>query len=163
MEVTIVDNEIDAKEVQCVLGGYAEMINGDLSREEWEADFPRKQWLKFEKGNSLPYIVVDNRDGQCFVEDFATLDGALQYLLDIHMTHEDQEDWDVNGRVKEIGGFFRDESSDSLPDLVLDWADLDQVVIDKGWTDAHHEEQWERFKRNMVAEAKRQKAQKGKK
>ena len=163
MQVTIVDNEIDAKELECVIGGYAEMINGDLSKEEWESDFPRKQWLKYEKGAELPYVVVDNRDGQCFVEDFSTLDGAMQYVLDIRMTHEDQMEWDKEGMIKQIGGFFNDEHSDSLPDLVLTWADLDQIVIDKGWTDAHHEEQWERFKRNMVAEAKRQKAQKGKK
>lgn len=50
MDITIVDNESDREEVCRVLDGYADMLNGDITREEWgdESKFPRKQWLMVE-------------------------------------------------------------------------------------------------------------------
>ena len=47
---------------------------------------------------------MDNREGECFVEGFMTLDGALLYLCDCHITCEGQEDWDYHGAVKDRGG-----------------------------------------------------------
>lgn len=107
MEVTIVDGKSDREEMYRVLDAHADMLNGDLSKEEWNnADkYPRKQWLDFcEYNNDLPFIVVDNREGECFVEEFATLDGAILYICDCHITCEYQDEWDYMGAVRDQGG-----------------------------------------------------------
>ena len=111
MEITIVNNDADREEVMRVLDGHADMSNGDIDRFEWEdrERFPRKQWLIVEDErasilSSLPFTVVDNRAGECFVESFSTLDGALLYLCDCHTTCEHQDDWDYCGAVKDRGG-----------------------------------------------------------
>jgi hypothetical protein len=112
MDITIVDNESDRKEVNRVLDGYAELSMGDISREMWSNRhvYPRKQWLMYEDNKhsyqaGLPFTVIDNRVGECFVEGFATLDGAMLYLCDCHTTCEHQIDWDHDGSVREHGGF----------------------------------------------------------
>ena len=113
MDITIVDNEHDRSEMKRVLDAYADMTNGDLSKEAWNDKdrFPRKQWLDFDEDEkALPFTVVDNRDGECFVEGFATLDGAMLYICDCHTTCEDQESWDYMGAVKDRGGV--DEKGD---------------------------------------------------
>ena len=119
MDVTIVDSERDRKEVKRVLDGYADMSNRDITREEWgnEERFPRKQWLMFEDEKAAhqpgyPFTVVDNRDGECFVEGFSTLDGAMLYLCDCHFTCEHQDDWDRHGAVVARGGLGGKEHSD---------------------------------------------------
>jgi hypothetical protein len=113
MDVTIVDNDIDRQEMRKVMDAYADMLNGDLSKEEWNNTdkYPRKQWLDFDGDEkALPFTVVDNREGECFVEGFSTLDGAILYICDCHMTCEDQEDWDYYGSVRDHGGV--DEKGD---------------------------------------------------
>ena len=111
MDVTIVDNERDREEVKRVLDGHADMSDGDITKDEWsnESKFPRKQWLMVEdekaaQQSGYPFTVVDNREGECFVEGFSTLDGAILYLCDCHITCEDQESWDYHGAVKDRGG-----------------------------------------------------------
>lgn len=107
MDVTIVDNEIDRQEMYRVMDAHADMINGKISKEEWadESRFPRKQWLRAEGfPGDLPFTVVDNRGGECFVEGFSTLDGAVLYICDCHITCEHQEDWDYTGSIKDCGG-----------------------------------------------------------
>lgn len=113
MDVTIVDNEIDRQEMYRVMDAHADMSSGDLSKEEWNNrdKYPRKQWLDFDEDDkALPFTVVDNREGECFVEGFSTLDGAILYICDCHMTCEDQADWDFMGAVKDRGGV--DEKGD---------------------------------------------------
>lgn len=119
MDVTIVDNESDREEVRRVLDGHADMSNGDITREEWrdESKFPRKQWLMVENEKAAqqtgyPFTVVDNREGECFVEGFMTLDGALLYLCDCYITCEGQEDWDYHGSVKDRGGLDMKEGDE---------------------------------------------------
>lgn len=46
----------------------------------------------------LPWLVLDNRGHQGYLEDFETLDGALSYATDGHTTCEKQHEWDVNGK-----------------------------------------------------------------
>ena len=46
----------------------------------------------------LPWLVLDNRGHQGYLEDFETLDGALSYATDGHTTNEKQHEWDVNGK-----------------------------------------------------------------
>ena len=94
-----------------VMDAYADMTNGDITKEEF-GKLPRKQWLDFDENEKdLPFVVVDNREGECFVEGFATLDGAILYICDCHMTCEDQEDWDFLGAVRDNGGV--DEKGDN--------------------------------------------------
>lgn len=117
MEVTIVDDAETREEVSRVLNGREALISGGISQREWEdrGKYPRRQWLIFEGDGpyqpSCPFTVVDNRDGECFVEGFCTLDGALLYLCDCHLTTEWQEEWDVHGAVRKHGGFCAKEES----------------------------------------------------
>lgn len=114
MDITIVDNERDREEMKRVMDGHADMVNGDISKEAWNdtEKYPRKQWLDFdEDAKALPFMVVDNREGECFVEGFATLDGAMLYICDCYMTCEDQVQWDYTGAVKDRG--WLDEKGDN--------------------------------------------------
>lgn len=115
MDVTIIDNLSDKAEMDKVLDAYYMYTDGELSGEEWHNSdkYPRKQWLNFDGSREAaragePFVVVDNRSGDCFVETFKTLDGALLYLCDVHMTTERQEEWDRAGAVSGNGGFCRD-------------------------------------------------------
>ena len=104
MNVTIVDNDIDRQEMRKVMDAYADMTNGDITKDEF-GKLPRKQWLDFDENEkALPFTVVDNREGECFVEGFATLDGAILYICDCHMTCENQDEWDRFGAVRDHGG-----------------------------------------------------------
>lgn len=115
MDITIIDNPSDKAEMDKVLDAHYMYIAGKLSCEEWyDSDrYPRKQWLHFDGSEEAArageqFVVVDNRDGDCFVEAFKTLDGALLYLCDVHMTTEGQDEWDRVGAVSGNGGFVRD-------------------------------------------------------
>lgn len=108
MDVTIVDNDIDRDEVERVMDGHGRKLDGECPDWDDTDQYPRKQWLflsDMRGDEGSPFIVVDNREGECFVEGFATLDGALLYLCDCHMTCEHQHDWDYTGSVKDRGGF----------------------------------------------------------
>lgn len=112
MDVTIIDNPTDKVEMDKVLDAYYMYVEGNLSREEWydEGRYPRKQWLYFNGSREEPFEVVDNRSGDCFVETFETLDGALLYLCDVHMTTERQDEWDRVGAVSDNGGFRKEKA-----------------------------------------------------
>lgn len=112
MDITIVDNEFDREEMNRVMDGYSAKIDGECPDWDDVNKYPRKQWLWFSdvKGDErAPFVVVDNRDGECFVEQFATLDGAMLYICDCHTTCEDQEGWDYFGAVNDRGGFSEKE------------------------------------------------------
>ena len=47
--------------------------------------------------------MVDNTQGDCFVEEFDTLDGAMLYAAGIYLTSENQSNWDYMGALKEGG------------------------------------------------------------
>lgn len=118
MDVTIVDSQSDKDEMDRVLDAYYKHVEGKLSDEEWydSNKYPRKQWLIFDGSNGgmrtgESFVVVDNRSGDCFVETFKTLDGAMLYLCDVHTTPEGQEDWDVAGAVSAAGGLYDKEDS----------------------------------------------------
>lgn len=105
MEVTIVDNPLDKAEANRTLDAHLEYICGNISREEW-GKFPRKQWLIFDGTSPCnEFCVVDNRAGECFIETFRTLDGAMLYLCDCHMSTSYQSEWDYCGAVMDHGGF----------------------------------------------------------
>ena len=113
MDITIVDNEIDRQEMRKVMDAYADMSDGKLSKEEFDK-LPRKQWLDFDEDEkALPFTVVDNREGECFVEGFATLDGAILYICDCHMTCENQNEWDYYGAVRDHGGVDEKSGDDN--------------------------------------------------
>lgn len=114
MEITVVSGCDEMDVVTRVLNGHDDMINGDISSDEWRNDevrYPRKVWLyMIENDNErMPFVVVDNRVGECFVEQFATLDGAMMYACDIYLTGENQDSWDYPGSVKDRGSIRTDE------------------------------------------------------
>lgn len=113
MDVTIVDNDIDRQEMRKVMDAYADMTNGDITKEEF-SKLPRKQWLDFDENEkALPFTVVDNREGECFVEGFTTLDGAILYICDCHMTCENQDEWDYYGAVRDHCGVDEKDGYDN--------------------------------------------------
>lgn len=112
MNVEIVTDETGMEVVNRVMNGHASMISGDIGRKEWEdeARYPRKTWIYIDKNlGALPFVVVDNREGECFVEEFGSLDGAMLYACDVYLTGEYQESWDYPGAVRDRGNLRRDE------------------------------------------------------
>lgn len=107
MEVTIVTTQAERDEMKSTLDGYADMGDGKMSKETFRASYPAKVWIDTELCKSydarLPFMVVDNREGECFCEDFVSLDGAVLYATDVHMTPEHQDEWDYPGAVKDGG------------------------------------------------------------
>lgn len=110
MELTIVTTQAERDEMKATLDAYADLIGNGLTKEEFKARYPRKVWLDTEECSNhqkfpdlLPFLVVDNRDGECFAEGFDTLDGALLYATDVHTTTERQSEWDYMGAVKDGG------------------------------------------------------------
>lgn len=110
MELTIVTTQAERDEMKATLNAYADLIGDKMTKEEFKARYPRKVWLDTEECSShrnfhdlLPFLVVDNRDGECFAEGFDTLDGALLYATDVHTTTELQSEWDYMGAVKDGG------------------------------------------------------------
>jgi hypothetical protein len=101
MEITIVTTEEEREEYKKTLDARCAFISNKITREQWE-NFPKKVWVDLvnQYGSTL-FIVVDNQDSNCFVEEFQTLDGALLYATDCKLTTEDQEDWDYMGALRE--------------------------------------------------------------
>lgn len=50
----------------------------------------------------LPWHVVDNRNHEAFNEGFETLDGAIAYAADVHVTSERQHLWDTHGHLRNV-------------------------------------------------------------
>jgi len=105
MEVTIVTTKAERDEMKRTLNDYADL---KVSRKEFHEKYPRKVWIDTEACSDncrdiLQFLMVDNREGDCFVESFDTLDGAILYATGVYMTTEHQEDWDYMGAVKDGG------------------------------------------------------------
>ena len=114
MDLTIVDNDYEQAVVDRVMDAHAAYIDGECPDWHDAEKYPRRQWLFFSgtRGDeAMPYVVVDNRSGDCWVEQFATLDGALMYVTDVHLTCEHQNDWDYPGAMKDRGGWKEKEES----------------------------------------------------
>lgn len=114
MELTIVTTQAERDKMKATLDAYADLPGNGMTKEEFKARYPRKVWLDTEECSNrrkfpdlLPFLVVDNRDGECFVEGFETLDGALLYATDVHTTTERQSEWDYKGAVEEGGDLVR--------------------------------------------------------
>lgn len=120
MEVTIVTTTAERDEMKRTLDGYAKVTDGEITKDEFRRDYPNKIWIDTELCKShdagLPFMVVDNRDGECFCEDFVTLDGAILYATDVYTTPEHQMDWDYKGAVQDGGDLlYRLEKGDAAP------------------------------------------------
>ena len=123
MEVTIVTTSAERDEMKRTLDGYQKVVSNEITPDEFRRGYPHKVWIDTElcamQYAGLPFLVVDNRDGECFCEDFATLDGAVLYATDVYMTPEHQEDWDYMGAVRDGGDIRyrleRREKGDTAP------------------------------------------------
>lgn len=105
MEITIVTQEWERDEYRKVVDAYGQVSCGSMTNEEYDK-LPRKVWVDLVNPGgrtSSPFVVVDNRDGNCWVEEFKTLDGALLYATDCKITAEGQGDWDYMGALKDGG------------------------------------------------------------
>ena len=106
MDITIVTTSEERKEYEKCVNARCEYVSNNITREEWEK-FPKKVWVDVVDGgrgvNCPAFLVVDNSDGQCFVEEFETLDGAMLYASGIKLTTENQEDWDYMGALRDGG------------------------------------------------------------
>lgn len=111
MNVVIVTTQAERDEMIRTLDGYLKVVSNEITKDEFLRDYPRKVWIDTaECGNydaHMPFQIVDNREGECFCEDFATLDGAVLYATDVYMTPEHQEDWDYMGAVKDGGDLVK--------------------------------------------------------
>lgn len=104
MELTVVTEESERKELHAAMEAYFHCIEGEAPFEEFHETAPRKVWIDFVKGEGMPFLVVDNRDGEMFEERFETLDGAMLYACDCYITCERQTDWDYMGAVNDRDG-----------------------------------------------------------
>jgi len=112
MDLMIVDDDYDRAIVNQVINAHAAYIDGECPDWHDTKKYPRRQWLFFsdiQGDKGTPFVVVDNRTGDCWVEQFATLDGALLYVMDVYTTCERQGDWDYFGAVKDRGGWMEKE------------------------------------------------------
>lgn len=112
MNVKVVTEAYEMDVVNRVMDGHAALSRGDIDEKEWgdTSSYPRETWIYFDKDeHEMPFVVVDNREGECFVEQFKSLDGAMLYACDVYLTGEHQETWDYPGAVKDHGGLRNDE------------------------------------------------------
>ena len=101
MELTIVSTKEEAAELARVDEAYSDYIAGKISKKEFKERTPRKVWLEVEDW-SRPgpcFMVCDNRDGECLVEEFFTLDGAILWASDVYTSTEKADEWDKVGQV----------------------------------------------------------------
>lgn len=102
MEVTIVSTPEELAEVRGVVDAYAEYIYGHITKEDFSKK-PRKVWVFMDKDtNREKFGVCDNRDSECFVEYFETLDGAVLYATDVHYDTRHSDEWDYMGAVADL-------------------------------------------------------------
>lgn len=111
MDLTIVNDDYNQEIVNRVMDAHDAYIDGECPDWNDEEKYPRKQWLFFSDlpGDELaPFVVVDNRSGDCWVEQFSTLDGALLYVTDVYTTCEHQIDWDYHDAIKDRIGWKKE-------------------------------------------------------
>lgn len=118
MEVTIVTTSAERDEMKRTLDGYLKVVSNEITVDEFRREYPRKVWIDTELCRShdakMPFQVVDNREGECYCEAFATLDGAVLYATDVYMTPAHQKDWDYMGAVRDGGDLqYRLEEGDA--------------------------------------------------
>ena len=103
MEITLVTNKWEREEYKKAINAYCDE---DISSEEKDK-IPKKVWVDLVEdghgGKRSTFVVVDNTQGDCFVEEFDTLDGAMLYAAGIYLTSENQSNWDYMGALKEGG------------------------------------------------------------
>ena len=109
MNVEIVTDDHEMDVVNRVMKGHAAFSMGDIGEKEWSdtSSYPRETWIFFDNDDhEMPFVVVDNREGECFVLHFKSLDGAMLFARELYLTGELQETWDYPGAVKDHGGLM---------------------------------------------------------
>ena len=99
MNITLVTSQYERQQLSKMLDSYGDYVAGRLSRAEWDT-YPKETWLDCTGKTKQPFIVYDNHDGQCYVEAFASLDGAVLYASGVHLTDESAKEWDFEGSVR---------------------------------------------------------------
>ena len=103
MEITLVTEKWEREEYKKAIDAYWDK---NISSEEKDK-IPKKVWVDLVDDvrgvKCHPFLVVDNTQGQCFVEEFETLDGAMLYAGGIKLVPDNQSDWDYMGALKDGG------------------------------------------------------------
>lgn len=102
MQFTFVTNDRERREYRRVIDAYSSFASGKMSKEEY-GKLPRNEWIDVvlrNDGLQRSFLVVDNRTGDCWVEEFDTLDGAILYATDVVLTPDGSEDFDYEGAAK---------------------------------------------------------------
>ena len=102
MQFTFVTDDRERREYRKVIDAYSSFASGNMSKEEY-GKLPRKEWIDVvlrNDGLQRSFLVVDNRTGDCWVEEFDTLDGAILYATDVVLTPDGSEDFDYEGAAK---------------------------------------------------------------
>lgn len=121
MNVIIVSTKEEQEIVDRCLDAHADYLNGEISLEEFNKA-PQGVWLgmRNDTGRKPLFWVCDNRNGECYYEEFETIDGAILYATDIRITTNKQHQWDVPGMLTRIGSLIdakREWQCDTLKSL----------------------------------------------
>lgn len=103
MELVFVTDKFDRTEYQQAIEDYASGRRDQI---------PRKVWVDYiEDRDSLvgTFVVVDNSTGDCWVEEFESLDGAVLYATQVRSIPEKDTEWDYPGAVKDVGDLVEAE------------------------------------------------------
>ena len=98
MNLKLVTTGSERDEIVRMVDAYCEYRAGRISRNQWD-EFPREIWLDCIGMSERPFIVYDNQDGLCFVEEFKSMAGAILYASGAKLTCEDSLEWDNEGSL----------------------------------------------------------------
>ena len=93
MNVKLVTTASERDEIARMVDAYYEYKAGWISQCRWD-EFPREIWLDCIGMSERPFVVYDNQDGLCFVEEFKSLAGAILYASGAKLTCENSAEWD---------------------------------------------------------------------
>lgn len=93
MNLKLVTTASERHEIERMVDAYGEYMTGRISRDQWNA-FPREIWLDCIGMSERPFIVYDNEDGLCFIEEFRSMAGAILYASGAKLTCEHSAEWD---------------------------------------------------------------------
>ena len=96
MRIMLITSECERLRLSKLQDAYGEYIAGRLTKAEWDT-YPRETWLDCTGKSIKPFVVCDNRDGECFIEAFSSLDGAMLYASGVYPTAVDANKWDYEG------------------------------------------------------------------
>jgi len=98
-------NFIQSDEEFSLVSGYLDQYVEGVGNGAAPKAIPNEIWISPpDMSDNGTFTVFDNTEGQMWVEDFSTLDGAMIWALGIHEIGE-KDDFDYPGALKDYGNF----------------------------------------------------------